>query len=472
MKQLISYLLLFLLSFSLYAQVPPRPVAKPTTPVKGIPVRTRLLFLLDASGSMANEWQGSTRMNIAKNVLKKLVDSLQNIPNLEMGMRVYGSMSALNMNDCKDTRLEAPIRPANGNFIKLRLDAIVTRGITPIAYSMQQVLNDFGATPSTGPTRNVVLLITDGIESCGGNLCEVSLQLQRKGIVLNPFIIGMGMRPEEAATFDCAGRYYDATTAKGFKEIAKNVVNQITNITTAQINLLDQNGKPSESNVPVTFTDATTNGIRYSFVQTMNNRGFPDTLSIDPVNIYNLKVHTTPPTELKDVTLIPDRHNTISVKAAQGDLSVLIDGNTNTTSSITCLVHTREPDSLIATQETGSSQRYLAGKYRMEVLCLPRIVVETEVVASKTTTIRIPNPGLLNLINSNAVPVLGSIYVEDGREIHWLADINGATKSESIALQPGNYRIVYRTKASKRSMSTQEKSFRITPGNSETFRLN
>lgn len=448
-----------------------KPVALPgkVAPTKSIAMKTRVLFILDASGSMANEWQGSTRIAVAKNILKKIMDSLQNIPNLEVGLRVYGSQTALGLNDCKDTRLEAPIRPRNGDFIKTRLDAVTTRGVTPIAYALQQSVLDFGV--GTGNARNVIVLITDGIESCNGNPCEISLQLQRKGITLNPFIIGMGMQPNEVKAFDCIGRFYDAANAKSFKQITENVVNQITNFTTTEVRLLDVLNKPTETNVPVTFYDATTGKIRYHFVHTLNIRGMPDTLSIDPINIYNVTVHTTPLVQLKDVVVTPEKHNTVSINCPQGDLSLQVDG-VNSNVSIPCLISAEGKDSVIAVQETGSSQKYLVGKYKVEVLTQPRITLKVEVAQSKTTTVKIPTSGLLNLINANPVPVLGSIYEEQGREISWLCDINGASKSETISLQPGNYRLVYKTKASKKAMSTREWKFKITPGSSESFKLN
>ncbi len=450
-------------------------VAKPTVipaklpAAKAIPVRTRVLILLDASGSMNNEWLGTSRISIAKSVLKRVVDSLQLIPNLEVGLRVYGSQSAIGLNDCKDTRLEAPIRPRNADFIKLRIDAIAARGVTPIAYSMQQVIADFGI--STGLVRNVVVLITDGVESCNGNPCDVSLQLQKKGIILNPFIIGLGLTPTEQSAFDCAGRFFDATSAKSFQQILDNVMNQITNLTTSEVQLLDQNNKPTETNVPITFYDAITGLVRYSFVHTLNNRGFADTLSIDPVNLYDVTVHTSPAITRKNIDLSVEKHNTISIPAPQGDLALQVEG-LNAIYAPSCLVSQYKIDSVIAIQETGSTQRYIIGKYKLEILTMPRIILQVDIAQSKTTTVKIPAPGLLNLVNANPIPVLGSIYEEQGRELKWLADINGASKSETLTLQPGNYRLAYRTKASKKAMSTREWRFKITPGSSENFKLN
>ncbi len=253
-------------------------------------VKTRILFVLDVSGSMMNPWNSTNRFRVSKAVISNLVDSIQKTPNLEMGLRVFGSMSPLSANDCKDTKLEAPIRANNAQTIKSRLNNLKCNGITPIAYSLEQCANDFINTP--GNYRNIVILITDGIESCDGNACEVSKKLQAKGIFLQPFIIGLGLTKEAAITFECVGRYDDAQDEIGFKKSLKSVMNTILNSSTSQINLLDENGKPSESNVPISLYDNSAGILRYNFIHTLNARGNPDTLQLDPVNRYDMIVHT------------------------------------------------------------------------------------------------------------------------------------------------------------------------------------
>src|SRR6187551_869538 len=60
-----------------------------------LPEKTRILFLIDASGSMMEEWQrpNQTRWTVAKSIMSKLVDSLKQNTNLELALRVYGHKS-------------------------------------------------------------------------------------------------------------------------------------------------------------------------------------------------------------------------------------------------------------------------------------------------------------------------------------------------------------------------------------------
>jgi Ca-activated chloride channel family protein len=73
-----------------------------------LPDKTRILFLLDASGSMQEQWMrpNQSRWTVAKSILTKLVDSLRQNTKLELGLRVYGHQSPQEQKNCKDSRLE------------------------------------------------------------------------------------------------------------------------------------------------------------------------------------------------------------------------------------------------------------------------------------------------------------------------------------------------------------------------------
>jgi Ca-activated chloride channel family protein len=79
MKKILLILFLFSCYFS-QAQTAIKPV-----------VKTRILFVLDASGSMTNTWGNGNRFRASKTIISGLVDSLQKIPNLEMGLRVLAA---------------------------------------------------------------------------------------------------------------------------------------------------------------------------------------------------------------------------------------------------------------------------------------------------------------------------------------------------------------------------------------------
>jgi Ca-activated chloride channel family protein len=457
MKKII---ILFFILFSkvLLAQTPVKPV-----------VKTRILFVMDASGSMTNTWGETNRFRASKIILSSMLDSLQKVPNLEIGLRVFGSMSPLNANDCKDTKLESPIRANNIANIKTKINSLSAKGITPIAYTLEQCANDF--IYSGENYRNIIVLITDGIESCKGNACEISKKLQNKGIFLQPFIIGLGLTPEAAETFECVGRYDDAQDEIGFKRSLKSVMNTILNSSTSQINLLDEDGKPSESNVPITLYDQSAGILRYQFVHTLNARGNPDTLQLDPVNTYDMIVHTTPPIYKKNIVVLPNKHSIININAGQGELIIQTEG-LSTYKELSSIIKENNKEEIIDRIDINNKKKYLIGTYDIEILTLPRISIQNlRIKQSETTTIKIPAPGLLTVLNTNAVPVFGSIYVEKGQDLEWVCDINGNSVTETITLQPGNYHIVYKNKGSKKTMSTRSERFTISSGSSYSIRF-
>jgi Ca-activated chloride channel family protein len=154
------------------------------------PQLTRIEFLFDASQSMYGRWQSGAKIDVAKLLMKQLMDSLRYVKDLEVALRVYGHQKNFPPQDCDDSKLEVPFSKGNISTIQQVLKDLVPRGTTPIAKSLELCANDFPQSPS----RNIIILITDGIEECGGDPCAISLALQKKGIFLKPFVIGLGSR--------------------------------------------------------------------------------------------------------------------------------------------------------------------------------------------------------------------------------------------------------------------------------------
>ncbi|HEX5001216.1 MAG TPA: VWA domain-containing protein, partial [Bacteroidia bacterium] len=121
---------------------------------------TRILFLFDASQSMFGRWESDTKFEIAKRLLTQLTDSLDRIKNVETALHVYGHLKKFPPQDCDDNRLEVPFAKANGSRIRAKLNSITPSGTTPIARSLEACGNDF----PEGLSRNIIILITDGIE--------------------------------------------------------------------------------------------------------------------------------------------------------------------------------------------------------------------------------------------------------------------------------------------------------------------
>ena len=72
--------------------------------------KTRILFLLDASGSMLAEMEDVNRWAVAVTLLSNMADSLRQVQDVEIGLRVFGHNKPNSLRDCNDTKLEVPFR--------------------------------------------------------------------------------------------------------------------------------------------------------------------------------------------------------------------------------------------------------------------------------------------------------------------------------------------------------------------------
>lgn len=428
--------------------------------------RTRILFLLDASGSMMGDWDKNVKMEVAKNILAEMVDSLALFKDVELGLRVYGHTTHRGKQNCEDTRLEVPFRDGNEGEIVETLERIKPKGTTPIAYSLTQAARDF---PKDGRSKNIIILITDGIEECDGDPCAVSQALQKRGVILKPFVIGLGMSEDYTKQFGCVGRYYSAESQRDFGQILSVVVSQALNSTTAQVNLLDVSGKPTETDVNMTFYDMKTKIMRYNYYHTMNERNNPDTFSLDPITKYRMIVHTTPTVEKDSIEIKAGKHNIISLPAPQGELNLKMSGH-NVYTDLQAIIKQAGECEKINVQEFNTRHDYLVGRYDIEILSTPPITRRNvKIEQSKTTTLEIPEPGMVSIYTSQST--IGSVYKYEDQELKWICNTNPNVRRELIALQPGSYRIVYRAKSAVRAYYTEEESFKIYSGTTTDINL-
>jgi Ca-activated chloride channel homolog len=418
--------------------------------------KTRILIIFDASGSMTAPFENTSRMVMAKKLANKLVDSLSSFKNVELALRVYGHQQTANLKDCKDSRLEVPFAPGNTVILKKRINSLVPKGWTPIAYSLQESEKDF---PEEKGVRNLIIIVTDGLEECSGDPCAVSQALQKKGIVLKPFIIGLGSDEQFKLFFNCAGTYYDANSEKEVNTVVGVVVSQAMNATSCQVNLLDKQLRPLETNVLMSIYDANTQKLLHNYEHTMNGRGVPDTLFLDPLKKYNFVIHTMPPIFKKNVELVPGRHNTIAIDASQGHINFVCNGKTNY-SELKTIVRQRNQNKTINAQLFNTSKRYLTGAYDLEILSIPRIYLDSVIVSeNKTTLIEIPQPGRLQVNKTRDLVV--AIYQYKNGKVEWVTDITDAAY-QIIIMQPGKYFMMGRSKSETRTIYTFEKEFIIT----------
>lgn len=419
---------------------------------------TRILFILDASNSMNARWGDQTRIESAKELLAKAVDSLRGAANLEIALRVYGHQSPITATyqDCNDTKLEVPFGKDNYDRVKTRIKSIMAKGTTPIARSLEAAADDFPDMNS----RNIIILITDGLEACDNDPCVIAKKLHDKGVKVTPFVIGLGLDLSYLEQFKCIGSYSEAETKDAFQSVLKTVISKALINTTVQIHLNNIDGVPIETDVTLLLYEAGTKRLVYTFEHTIDRWGNPDTVVMDPNLKYDMIVNTIPKVEVKNIVLKKNTHNIIKAHTPQGFLRFRFSNATKGYAVTARITQSSSPVTL-NTQQVGGTDKYIVGNYQVELLTLPRIYKTVEVTQSSTTTIDIPAPGQLSYSCGKAI--VGQVFViREDSSLEWVCNLDPNVLSGNWQLQPGNYRIVYRQKYLKSTLNTTEKTFKIT----------
>ncbi len=460
MKTIYSFLFL-LVCFSIHVNAQ-RYTQKP-------PEKTRILFLLDASGSMLGKWEnGQLKINAARELLSDLVDSLKTNKNLELALRVYGHQYHRRFQNCTDSKLEVKFSAQNHEKIKFKLKNLVPQGTTPIAYSLEQAANDF---PTDQNVRNVIIIITDGVESCDGDPCKVSLALQKKEIFLKPFVIGLGLNETYNANFSCLGKFYDATDIPSFKGALDDALKQTLEKTTVSVELIDHKNKVTVTDLNISFTNAITNQDVYDFVHYRDRYGSPDSVIIDPVRDYSLSVFSVPPVRLDQVIIKGGTHNVIRVKVPQGTLSFQMNRVSEYGREIPVIVRPKGKSTILNKQLFKNSYQYLAGNYDLEIFTFPKTIIKGyEVSAGKNNLIKLAQPGVVNF--SLGSKGFGSLYQVINGKSEWVYNFPYDTDKWTSAIQPGDYKLVYRADYAKGSKFTKILRFTVVSGSTQTINVN
>ncbi|HEX8349267.1 MAG TPA: hypothetical protein VF598_04850, partial [Hymenobacter sp.] len=342
------------------------------------------------------------------------------------------------------------------------------RGNTPITYSLQQSANDF---PADRTARNVLILITDGLESCKGDPCATSLALQRKRVFLKPFVIGIGAEKEFGKQLECLGQYYNAADVKTFRSVLDNVITQTLQKTTVSVNLTDESGRPVESNVNMTFVNNVTEQPEYNYVHYRDAQGKADVLDIDALETYDLVINTVPPVRQQNLAIRPGKANVLTYKTPQGILGLQSPNiSPNPYGKVQAVVRAAGNPATVLSLPFGTKQKLLAGNYEVELLTLPRITRRIKVQQGQETTVTYEAPGTLNIVTD--LKGFGSIYrLNDDESQTWVYNLPEASSKINLPMQPGAYRLVFRSANATGSKFTDTRNFTIRSGQTSSVSM-
>jgi Ca-activated chloride channel family protein len=183
-----------------------------------------------------------------------------------------------------------------------------------------------------------------------------------------------------------------------------------------------------------------------------------------------MMVHTIPPVEKDSIQIIPGKHTIIAVNAPQGYLQFKTPKGKIYDGILVTLRKSGEMQTLV-NHDIGKIEKYLVGKYDVEIPVIPRLIIkDVEILQSHTTTIEIPQPGTITF--TGTANGYGSLYIMTANDQKWVYNLNPAVRQQTVLLQPGLYRLVFRSAASKSSSFTVVKNFEVIPGEILTVETN
>lgn len=174
-------------------------------------------LILDASGSMLKRMQGKRRIDVAREVLTEAVRE-HVPPGTPLALRVFGHKEA---GSCR-TGLEMPLAPLDPGRAARVIGGIRAMNLarTPIADSLAAVERDLKGAKGGA----VIVLVTDGEETCGGDPGKVIEALKKKGLDVRVNIVGFAIGDAELEERFAAwaelggGRYFRAKDREGLSD--------------------------------------------------------------------------------------------------------------------------------------------------------------------------------------------------------------------------------------------------------------
>lgn len=170
-----------------------------------------LVLVFDASGSMWGQIGGEAKIAIARRVLGEVIDGLP--AGQPVGLVAYGHRRD---GDCQDIETLQPIAALEPAKLKTTIEKLNPKGKTPITRSLEQAFGLLAGRPS-GAT---VVLVSDGLETCGGDPCAAVRAAKAKNASFVLHVVGFDVAKEDVSQLECAaqaggGGYWSAEDAAG-----------------------------------------------------------------------------------------------------------------------------------------------------------------------------------------------------------------------------------------------------------------
>mgnify|MGYP001375886042 CR=1 FL=1 len=198
-----------------------------------LPKQVNVEILLDASGSMAGRVSGGVKMDLAKKAIQNFVSKMPE--GAQVALRVYGHKGSNQQKDkelsCKSTEVVYPLGKYDKSSFQKSLDKFRPTGWTPLAAAIEEAKKDLSG--KTGENvENIIYVVSDGIETCGGDPVKAAKELHQSEIQAIVNIIGFdvdneGQRALKKVAEAGGGKYTTVSTGEDLRKHLEGEYNRL-----------------------------------------------------------------------------------------------------------------------------------------------------------------------------------------------------------------------------------------------------
>jgi len=414
----------------------------------------RVLFIVDASYSMDRKWGKQTLWEVSQKMVQELAFHIQKNYNVEMGLRVYGHQFPLNANNCNDSKLEVEIGKNHAQRIVQKLKQTQFKGTTPLSYSLEKAAEDLGCNSH----KNLIILITDGFESCNQNPCAVVEKLLDYRIAVKPIVIGLNLDQKEAEHMQCIGDFYSVKSKEAFKKDLYESFDKAIKRRYLQVFLKNKNKITSHTGVPFTILDSKSQFIGH-YIHSLNRMMIPDTFSIGDNDTIQILLHTKPPQSFKNIVLKKHIINTIELPCPVGNLSIPLDINPLSPINDKVEAVIWKKDTPVFKNTLPFETELLEGDYQIDILTNPIQNIDFKINANDKHTLKHTIFGIVGFTKN--YPMQAEVFKYEGKSLRKIATLQSNKSFERLYLPKGKYKVLYKSQKSITQYGTFDKDFEV-----------
>jgi len=163
-------------------------------PASAEPASTKTIMVLDASGSMWKQIDGTSKVEIAREVIAGLAGDW--VASNHLGLIAYGHRVK---GDCADIEQLIPVAEIDPEAFVKTVNSLNAKGKTPLTAAVRQAAEVLKYEEEAA----TVILLTDGLETCEADPCAMARELEQAGIQFTAHVVAFDVAEADQASLSC-----------------------------------------------------------------------------------------------------------------------------------------------------------------------------------------------------------------------------------------------------------------------------